>query len=164
MITADATYFPYNAVDKIVTTLRLIDPEIIVVKRPLRDSDPVQCIGVFASQWMPDEESYEMRGLPTGIHEPTLSSYIISIQVFVKDADEERGAATHATLSKIVRAMLYRDAGLRVALRALTAVVAGSTESTRRFGVRTQRYLSNELSGSWFYLSNIEFWLETETS
>jgi hypothetical protein len=164
MIIVDSTYFPYNAIDKIAECMAQIDPDIVILKRPLRESDPVQSIGVFASQWLPEEDSYEMKGGPLGIHEPTLSSYIISIQVFVKDADEERGAAVHATLSKIVRAMLYRDDTLRVALRALTAVAAGSTERTGKFGVRAQRYLSNELSGSWLYLSTIEFWLETETS
>lgn len=164
MITVDKTYFPYNAVDKIAERLALIDEDIVLLKRPLRDSDPIQSIGVFGNLWMPDEDTYEMRGSPPGWHEPSLSSYLISIQVFIKDADQERGAAVHGTLSKIVRAMLYRDDTLRVALRMLTAQAAGSTESTRRFGVRTTRYLTNELSGSWLYLSNIEFWLETETS
>ena len=164
MITVNQTYFPYNAIDKIAERLDLIDPDVVLLKRPIKESDPVQAIGVFGTLWTPDEDTYEMKGSPPGIHEPTLSSYIISIQVFIKDADQERGAAVHGTLSKIVRAMLYRDDALRVALRQLTAVAAGSTESTRRFGPRTTRYLTNELSGSWLYLSNIEFWLETETS
>jgi hypothetical protein len=113
---------------------------------------------------MPDDDSFEMRGLPSGIHEPSLSSYLIGIQAFVKDGDEERGAAVHGTLSKLVRTMLVNDATLRVGLRSLSVTTSGITERTQRFGVRTQRYLSNELSGSWLYLSTIEFWLETETS
>lgn len=166
MIAADGTFFPYNAIDKIAEAFVPIDldGDLIVVKRPLRESDPVQTIGVFASAWMPEENSYEMRGGLGGASEPTLSRYMISIQIYVKDMDAERGAAVHATLAKIVRSMLYRDTALHVALRALTANVAGSTESTRRFGVSAQRYLSNELSGSWLYLSIVDFWLETETS
>ena len=163
MILAVGTDFPYNAVDAMAARFEDIDPELFVIKRPLRESDPIQSIGVFGVQWMPDEDSFEMKGLPAAIHEPTLANYIITVQMMVKDADEERGAGAHATLSKIVRTMLYRDEALRVALRQLSSTVAGSTERTGRFGVRTQRYLSNELSGSWLYLSTIEFWLETET-
>lgn len=164
MITANATFFPYNVVDAIHASLGQIDPDIKMLKRPIRESDPNQAIGIFGNTWMPDDDSVEMRGITFGsATEPSLGRYVISIQVFVKDMDEERGAATHATLAKIVRAMLYRDTNLHVALRALTANVAGSTERTSRFGVGTQRYLSNELSGSWLYLSNVDFWLETET-
>lgn len=164
MISADMQVFPYNAVDVMAWRLGTIDPDVFVTKRPLRESDPIQSIGVFASQWMPDDDSYEMRGLPGGIHEPSLATYLIGIQAFVKDADEERGAATHGTLTKLVRTMLYRDPSLRVGLRELSVDMSGSQERTTKFGVRTQRYLSNELSGSWLYLSTIEFGLETETS
>lgn len=166
MISANSTFFPYNAIDKLALAFSDIDQDgdLVVLKRSLRESDPVQAIGIFASHWTPDNDSKEMKGVIGGASEPTLSRYVISIQVYIKDMDEERGAAVHATLAKIVRAMLYRDTALHVALRALTASVAGSTESTRRFGVDTQRYLSNELQGSWLYLSIVDFWLETETS
>ncbi|HEY6021685.1 MAG TPA: hypothetical protein VIY48_18005 [Candidatus Paceibacterota bacterium] len=163
-ISSNSTYFPYNAIDLMVPRFQTIDSGLYVCKRPLRESDPNQSVGVFAQQWMPNEDAYEMRGMSPSIHEPTLSSYIIGIQAFVKDADEERGAAVHATLSKTIRTMLYRDNTLRVGLRSLSASVLGSLERTTRFGIRTQRYLSNELSGSWLYLSTIEFFLETETS
>jgi len=163
MIVADSTIFPYNAVNLMATRFVTIDADLVVVKRPLRESDPVQAIGVYAEAWMPDVDSLEMRG-QVSAQEPTLSTYRISIQCFVKDMDEERGAATHATLSKIVRTMLYRDDVLRIGLHLLTATVGGSTETTRRFGISTQRYLSNELQGSWLYLSQIESWLETENN
>jgi hypothetical protein len=164
VIAVDYTQFPYNAVNLIAARAQTLDADLFVTKRPLRESDPIQSIGVFGQQWMPDEDSYEMRGLPGGVHQPTLSSYLLGIQAFVKDGDEERGAATHGTLSKMVRTMLVNDPTLRVGLRSLSVTTSGSTERTQRFAVRTQRYLSNELSGSWLYLSTIELWLETETS
>jgi hypothetical protein len=77
--------------------------------------------------------------------------------------DEERGLATHSVLSKMVRSMLYRDDALRVGLLALSVVMNGSTERTKRYGVNRQNFVSNELSGSWLYLSTLEFQLETET-
>lgn len=163
MITVNLNYFPYNVVNVLAEHFDLIDTDLVVLKRPIRETDPVQAIGVFGNIWQPDEDSYEIRGGPIGSSEPTLSRYIISVQVFVQDMDEERGAAVHGTLTKIVRAMLYRDANLHVALRALTATVAGSTERSKRFGVSTVRYLTNELSGSWLYLANMDIWLETET-
>lgn len=164
MITADATHFPYNAVSLILEGVERLDEDLFVTNRPLRESDPNQSVGVFGMQWMPDEESFEMRGLAGGISEPTLSRYIISLQACIKDMDEVRGAQTHATLAKMIRTMLYRDEALRVALRQLSVTMSGSVERTQRFGVQTQRYLSNELQGAWLYLSTLEFWLETETT
>lgn len=164
MITADDTEFPANAISLIATASAGLDSDLFVAKRPLRESDPNQSIGVYASMWLPDENSYEMRGRPDGIHEPTLQSYTIGVQAFVKDMDAERGLVVHATLSKMVRRLLYRDDTLRLGLRALQVTVDGSTERTQRFGVRSQRYVSNELQGTWLYLSTIEVFLETETS
>ena len=104
-----------------------------------------------------------MVAAPTGRHEPTLQQYLITVQAFVKDMDEERGLATHSVLSKMIRSMLYRDDPLRVALGSLSVTTDNSIERTQRWGIRQQRYFSNELSGSWLYLSTLEFWLETET-
>ncbi len=163
MITADQTLFPYNAVNLMADRFQTLDPELFVCKRSLRESDPVQAIGVYGEYWSPDPDSLEMRGRSIA-EEPTLSRYYISIQCFVKDMDEERGAAVHATLSKRVRTMLYHDDVLRIGLHLLTATVDGSTETTRKFGISTQRYLSNELQGSWLYLSLLESWLETENN
>lgn len=164
MIAADYTHFPYNAVNEIKASMAALDPHLYVCRRPLRSSDPLQSIGIFGQQWTPDDDSYEMRGMLGGQHVPTLSSYLIGVHGFIKDTDEERGAATHATLSKLIRTTLATDDGLRVRLRQLSVTLNGSTERTQRFGVRTQRFLSNELQGSWLYLSTTEFWLETETS
>lgn len=155
--------FPELAVELIRDRVLMIDPDptqpITVVRRPLRTSDPVQCIGVFGATWTPDVTSHEMRGH----NEPTLGVYTIAVQVKVEDMDEERGLKLHSTMSKHVRAMLYRDAVLRVGLAALSVTMSGSTERAKRWGVRTQRYLSNELEGSFLHLSTLEFWLETET-
>lgn len=161
MILADAPVFPNNAVNLIAAQAQALDPDLFVVRRPLKESDNLQSVGVYGFQWIPDETSYEMRGL--GPREPTLQRYLITVQAFVKDMDEERGLAVHSVLSKMVRSMLYRNNTLRVALNALSVVMDGSTENTTGFGISRQNYVSNELSGSWLYLSTLEFWLETET-
>lgn len=164
MIDETTPVFPNNVVQAIYDAIPVqIDPDIRVLRRPIRATDPNQTVAVFGSQWVPDEQSFEMGiGGPAGFHEPTLSSYLISIQAFVTDFDEERGLATSSILSNRVRAMLSRNDSLRVALRALSVTMEGSTETTRRYEVRTQRFVSNEIEGNFLYLSTLEFWLETE--
>lgn len=162
MILAEEPCFPNNAVDLIYTRAASIDSELERFRRPLRPDDPQQSFGVYAALWTPDEESNEMRG--SRAHEPTLQRYTVMVQAFVKDGDEERGLAIHSVLSSRVRAMLYRDTPLRVGFGALSWSDAGNpaTEHARRWGIRNQRFMSNEVQGSWLYLSSIEFWLETE--
>lgn len=155
--------FPANVVELVATRAQLLDADLFVCQRPLRQSDPNQSVGVTAAQWLPQEESYEMRGGPTGRHEPTLQSYLITVQAFIKDMDRERGLAVHTILSKMLRSMLYRDEPLRVGLAALEASYLGSTERTQRWGIRQQRFFGNDINSEWLYLSNLEFWLETET-
>lgn len=168
MITGDEAVFPVNAVSLIAERFSLIDDDIFVARRPLRPNDPAISIGVFGTMWTPDPESYEMGrmleiGEAPGSTEPTISRYVISIQAFVKDMDEEIGSARHSVLSTMIRGILYRDQPLRVALSQLNAQVAGVSERTRTWGVTTQRFLNNELGDNeWLYLSTVEFWLDTE--
>ena len=161
MITTTTVVFPNNVVNTVFAETQNIDSDLRVFRRPLRPSDPQQSVGVFASQWVPEQDSFEMG---SAYHEPTLSNYLISIQTFVRDFDEERGLAVSSVLSTLVRAMLHRNDDLRVALRSLSVVIEGSTERTRRFSVRTQRFHSNEVDGDFLYVSTLEFWLETERS
>jgi hypothetical protein len=77
--------------------------------------------------------------------------------------DQVRGLARHSVLSGRLRALLYRDAPLRVGLTALSVVDFGATETVQGWGVNTQRYMANEVEGSFIYLSNLELFLETET-
>lgn len=168
MIKADDAVFPNNIVSLVKVACKLLDDDpdennrVAVFGRPLRESDPVQAIGVFAVQWTGEDESTEMRGTIGGSM-PTLQTYRCVIQAFVKDMEEERGLNAHSVLSQMVRRMLYRDQPLAVALTRLTASVSGYTERVNRWGISNQRFISNELSGNWLYLSNLEFWVETET-
>jgi hypothetical protein len=162
MIVADETQFPNNIVQVVAARSALIDTDLFVIKRPLRNTDPNQSIGVFASTWVPDDESKEMLGSAFAV-QPTLSRYQISVQAFVKDMDEIRGLNTHAVLSRMVRSMLYTDNPLRVALSQLQSTLNGATEQSQRWGVSHQRFFANEIGGDWLYLSILEFWLETET-
>jgi hypothetical protein len=160
-INADTPVFPNNIIALMKTRGEMMEPGIACFRRPLRSSDPETAIGFYAATWEPDERSLEIGHAAP--QEPTLQKYLVAAQAFVKDGDEERGLARHSVLSKMIRTMLYRDEPLRVGLSMLSVSMNGSVESARRWGIRSQRYLSNELDGSFLYLSTLEFWLETET-
>ena len=162
MITADETQFPNNAVALLELRCQLVDPDLFVIKRPLRASDPNQSIGVYAAQWVPNDDSKEMRAVMGGI-QPTLSRYNIVIQALVRDTDEVRGLNVHTILARLLRSMLYTDAPLRDSLAQLSSNLGGATERSQRWGISQQRFFANELAGEWLYLSILEFWLETET-
>lgn len=162
-ILASDLHFPNNVISLCAVRFQLLDSDLYVFKRPLRSTDPVQSIGVFGSVWMPDVDSFEMKGAPPGLSEPTIQQYIITIQAFVKDMEEERGFSAHSVMSKMIRTMLYRDEPLRVGLRSLSSSMMGSVERLQRVQVRNQRFNSNELSGNWLYLSTLEMLIETET-
>lgn len=165
MIQVNEGIFPHNVVKWVASAEAKIDPDIAVMKRPLRNTDPMQSIGVFSSSWGPNPESLEMRGVGSPSPQiPTLQEYTLGIQAFVKDSEEERGLAVHSHLAYRARSVLYTDTALQIVLGSLSADLGGGwTESMRRWGVRTARYFSGEINAQLLYLSTLEFWVETET-
>lgn len=162
MLTADLPVFPNNIVETVLPFFQGIDVDLTVLKRPLRPSDPNQSVGIFASRWEPEDDSMEIGHIFPG--EPTLQRYQIGVQALVKDGDEVRGLAIHSVLSMRIRSVLYRNADLRVGLQALYVTDGFSTERARRWGVRNQRYMNNDIDGKFVYVSTLDFWLETEMS
>lgn len=165
MIDTITPVFPNNVIEVMAIPLAALDEDISLFKRPLRNTDPQQSIGIFAQMWTPDEDSYEFMGSDHAhVQMPTLQRYIYGVQAFIKDGDEERGLATHAFLAGAVRRVLYTFPPLKVALAALRVEFQdGSVEKLTRWGVRTARYFSGEIDGVNLYLSTLEFWVETET-
>lgn len=162
----DEAIFPNNIVVLVAMAMQTIDPDVAVMKRPLRNEDPQQSIGVAAATWDPQEDSLEMKGIGhPAPQEPTFQRYILTIQAFVKDGDAERGLAVHSVLAQRVRSVLYTNEGLRLALQGLSVEFQnGRTERLQRWGVRTARYFSGEIESQMLYLSTLEFWIETETN
>lgn len=163
MIDPDEAVFPNNAAALIIARVPVaVDADLTVVGRLLRATDPAQSVGVTGAVWMPDPESFEITPAMAGI--PTLQRYSITVQGFIKDADEARGLKAHSVLAYRLRSMLYADAPLKVGFSALQASLNGKTERARRWGVESQRFISNELDKTFLFLSVLEFWMETETS
>lgn len=159
---ASEAVFPYNFVRCLNIVLPGIDEDVTVYNRPLRPTDPNYALGIYGTLWQPNEESYEMgHGAPS---EPTLSSYQVGVQTLTKDGDTERGLVTSSILANRVRAVLYRNEPLRLALGSLYVQDGNSRESMRRWGVRSQRYMSNDLEGTFVTISVLDLWIETEMS
>lgn len=168
MITADQAVFPVNIVNELYDHFIIFEgvavpanERVAVFRRPLQPYDPTQAIGIFAGSWSPTPDSHEM-GRP-GNTGPTLGRYALTIQGMVRDMDEERGAAVHSVMAKMLRSMLYSDPVLRLALHSLSAGLGDQTERLKKWDIRRQDYLGNQVQGEWLYLSQIELDVETET-
>ncbi len=157
--------FPSNVIQLIVARLKTKYPRTGVLARPLRHTDLTQSIGVYPTDWSPDTESYEFPQVsmdrPAG--HPTLQTYLINVQSFVKDMEAERGIRTHASMSKAMRSLLYHDAPLAVGLRSLRVEMDGVAEVIQRRHILRQKYISNEIDGTFLYLSTLQYSIETET-
>lgn len=160
MIDPTTPAFPTNVAQVLGAQIKLLDDEIYTFSRPLKHTDPNVSVSTFGLQWEPDERTWETRG--QGAMGPTVQRYLVVIQAFVKDMDVERGAAKHSVLSAMIRGMLHRSPTLRVALTSLVVTTEDYTESLRRWSIRSQRFLNNELGGSWLYLATTEVLIETE--
>jgi hypothetical protein len=162
MIDPATPAFPNNVVTALKTVLPGIDESLQAFSRPLRPSDPNMALGIYATMWAPEEDSYEM-GHPFP-HESTLQTYQIGIQTLVKDGDTQRGLAISTILTKRIRAVVYRNQPLRIALGSLYVQDDVSRESMRRWGIRNQRFMSNDIEGTFVTISVLDLWLETEMS
>lgn len=166
MIDPTIEVFPNNVCSLLVARIKTIDPDLRIFQRALRDSDGTQSVGVYPITWTPDETSFEMNGQPPTTQaagEPTLQRYIIGVQAFVQDSNEEQGIRVHSILAKQIRSLLYRDPILAVGLSTLSVVMNGSTERIQRRGIQVQRFLANDVQGVFMFLSSCEYYVETET-
>lgn len=149
--------FPNNIVDVLSTHLARIDGVEVTFTRALRITDPDASLGVFEGEWRPGDHVI-------GQDDPQVSTFSFIVQFMVKHTDLEVAREFHTGISKTIRTMLYRDADLRLALVSLNETEFGVLERVQRFGVREQRFLSNELSGEFLRLSTTELWVEIEAT
>lgn len=162
MIVADSTVFPNNIIQMIVTRIPVsVDAELTIIKRALRPTDPNQSVGVYPNVWGPEPESFEIS--PSMKNIPTMQDYRVFVQSFVKHSDEEEAINTHGVLAQRIRAMLYGDGLLQLAFADLVYTSNGKTERAMRWGPQAQRFMSNEVQGSFLQSSITEFWLQTVT-
>lgn len=163
MVPFDDSDFPNNVVITLLPFLGEIDGIEALVARPVWNTDPDVTVGITTVEWTPRLESIEI-GKPNGTAEPTLSQYIYMIQGFIRHTDEVDGLKAHSWLSKRIKRVVYRNPAVAVALTALSVTDEHNiTERLQRFGVRAQRFLTNEVQGAFLYMSTLELFVETET-
>lgn len=157
--------FPSNVIQLIHARMRQKWPSTGLHMRPLRVADKVKAIGLFPSDWTPDIDSFEFQQpvnpRPAGF--PTVQSYLIMVQAFVKDMDAERGIRMHSLMSKAIRSLLYHDTPLALGLQSLRVEMDGVAETIQRRHIVRQKYISNEIDGSFLYLSTLQYSIETES-
>ena len=153
----DLTVFPTNIIDAVQTAISGTMTDYLTIDRPVRYTDPHQTASVYATDWNPGTEM-EIGGI-----EPTINRYLVTIQLFLKIADERQGRRQIALDSKILRTVLYRDPTLGVAFATMSETLLGSVERFQRRGVQSQRFLNNEMRGAFVFLSTSVLWVETET-
>lgn len=149
--------FPGNLVEVLKPVVGAVDGVGDVLGRPIRRQDQTGLAAVFPGEWAPQDTEIGVGGLG----EPTIQRYTLNVQYAWKGTPEEAARAHHSTVSKKIRAMLYRDPDLRVALAGLSDEFLGVTERFARLGVPGQRFFSNEVDGLFVFLSHIDMWVET---
>lgn len=162
MIDPTVAVFPQNFVNMIGPVISAIDPDIKYLMRPLRPSDPHMSVGVYGTLWTPEEDSFEMGHVAPG--EATLNMYQVGVQTLIKDGDSQKLLNISSILSYRIRTVLYRNQPLRLALGSLKVQDGTFKESLRRWGIRTQRYMTNDLEGTFVTTSVLDLWIETEMS
>lgn len=154
------TGFPGNVLGEIELSLQDYMPMFQVIRRPVRQTDPERTIGLFLVDWTPRMDSV----LIGPQWEPELATYEYRLQLLIKHTDEIEGRRMFGAASKSLKAILYRDPDLVVRLTTLNETVLDVRETVKRFGVRRQRFLNNEIRGSFLYLAATDLWVETEST
>jgi hypothetical protein len=155
---SDYADFPNNVVLEMKQIWDLEPGVEGVFMRPLRPMDPNVCLSIVPLRWEPIADEIGSNA------DPVIGRYHYAVQVMIKHGEQEVGLAVHAVLSKRIRSMFYRSNAVRIALGHLRVDRDGIIERTGKWGVSSQRFMSNEMRGSFVYLSTMEFWLETETT
>lgn len=162
MITVSDAVFPNNIMNLMKVRVPVaIDADMRIFLRPLRSTDPDQSIGISAGVWVPDKATQEMNASMQNL--PTEQEYTVLIQSLVKHADEEAALNIHSVVASRIRSMLYTDSLLQLGFSQLSVASGGRTEQAMRWGPRTQRFISNEVSGTFIQSSITEFCLYTAT-
>lgn len=128
--------------------------------RMLDGTDPTLSVGVFFMSWSPADT-------PTigGWDEPVIGRYTFGIQTFLKESRREEGEAASALFVKRVRNVLYRDPVLLAALSVLIDVDDdGGKERFLRRGIATTDYADGAITGGFAFLSQTEFYIDTEVA
>lgn len=156
------TAIELRALDAIGLALTAVDMSeygisaVSVYKRMLDSTDPHGSVGAFFHSWMPVE------GPQIGTWEPAIARYRYAVQSYLKLAERESGEEQNAAFTKKIRSTLYRDDDLRLSLGSLRDGDTPPIERALRWGIEQTQYSEASITGGFVYLSQTEFYFETE--
>lgn len=165
MITAGNIEFPNNVIELLAVRIpSFVDgasapaDRVKVEKRPLRQTDAAQVVGVFPALKRPDTRTSEI-----GFSAPTINRYSIVMQSMVKSTNELEAISISSILANRLTRMFHHDSALHVGLTALVVDMDNVRERLQRRGIELQRYLDNQVEGTFVRTSWVECWFDTET-
>jgi hypothetical protein len=95
-------------------------------------------VAIWPSAWEPEDDT-KLIGVESG--EPTRQRHLLVAQCLVISPDQQDGYLRYSYAMRKMRAMLYRDTPLRLALHAMSEDLLGSTERVVGLDVLRQRHL-----------------------
>ena len=131
-----------------------------VQTEPLDPTSGDKYISVFPMSWTPDPDTAE---IGNG-EEPTINHYHIKIQNLTIHGDIQAAYTQTTNDQRKIRAILYRDQTLRLALAAMTEVYLGSTERFSRMIVTRQNMMQSRRQYSMYFLCETDIQIDTNTS
>jgi len=126
-------------------------------ERRLLPTDGQYAIGLRVANWQHLPTSAQI-----GQVEPGLGVFTVQVQNMVKGMDEVQALKIYDVQCSLVRAVLYRNAQLRLRLFGVDEEISGSAERPKRMGVRKQDFLDNRVGQQFTYLCVTEVYIETE--
>lgn len=154
--------FPLQFVDEIAEAIATIMTPALgytVFTEPLDPMSLDKHIAVFPMSWTPDGETNEI-----GQYEPTINHYQLKIQNLVVHGDIQTAYTQFTNDQRKIRAILYRDATLRVSLGNMQEVYLGSRESFKRMIVMRQTTLPGRQRGAMYFLCETDVQIDTDTT
>jgi hypothetical protein len=154
--------FPLQFVDEIRDTLEFHFTELDGYKVQTEPLDPTSLdkyLSVFPQTWTPDPETTLI-----GNREPAINHYQIKLQNLVIHGDIQAAYTQMTNDQRKIRAILYRDATLSVALGAMQEDYLGSRERFKRLIVTRQSLLQGRRNFAMYFLCETDIQIDTETT
>ena len=150
---------PLQFIDAIAESLDAVMDDHHVQTEPVSVLSQDMTIAVFPMAWTPDEASALI-----GSIEPTLNHYHIRIQNLTIHGDIHVAYEAFTNDQRKIRAILYRDQTLSVALAAMQESYLGSIERFKRLNVVRQTTLPGRQNLAMYFLCETDIIIDTETS
>lgn len=150
---------PLQFIDAFIEALdRVMGAGYNVQAEPLDPLSQDKSIAVFPMSWTPEQETVLI-----GNKEPAINYYQIKVQNLTIDGDIRVAYDSFTNDQRKIRAILYRDATLSVALGAMQEVYLGSRESFKRMHVVRQVTLPGRRNLAMYFLCETDVQIDTET-